>query len=295
MTYLISMDSSVTTMASISNSSSAEEQALSLDVLFESILPPQELYFIPHQQQHLLNENVILQQEEVSAPSTTFISMDDIAELDFILNENIASSVVASQQSQSFKSAPELDVEIDILQRAIDLSAEMSSDDGASPLQPSGEITYEDLNLLDECYQEMVKSEASCSKKRSLDESDAEDEYEDDDPFLGSSDEENTSRIVFSPPAASVASPISPASNNKRRKSSDSGISGSGGDKKESNKAAATKYRMKKVREKGELFERRDELVKRNACMKKKIEDVQCEINYIKSLLLEALISKNGK
>jgi len=236
--------------------------------------------------------------------------MDDFAELDFILNADIAgsvsSSVVAPKPGTvvaatiTSTSDEFVDLEIDILQRAIDLAAvvsEVESADEASPLQPAEEITYEDLNLLDECYQHMVQSDkeeaasVAASLKRSFDESDDDDDDE-DDPFFGSSSDEDMSKMSVASPSA--FSPSTVANNAKRRKSSDSSCSASDGNKKESNKAAATKYRLKKVREKGELFERRDALVKRNQDMKEKLDEVQCEINYIKSLLLEALISKNA-
>jgi len=64
-------------------------------------------------------------------------------------------------------------------------------------------------------------------------------------------------------------------------------------DKKESNKAAAIKYRSKKMKEREILFAECEEYAKRNADLKKKIDDTQSEISFIKSLLVEALIAKS--
>lgn len=64
-------------------------------------------------------------------------------------------------------------------------------------------------------------------------------------------------------------------------------------DKKQSNKAAAIKYRNKKLQEKELLFAECNEYAKKNSELKKKIDEVQTEISFIKSLLVEALIAKN--
>lgn len=64
-------------------------------------------------------------------------------------------------------------------------------------------------------------------------------------------------------------------------------------DKKESNKAAAIRYRTKKLKEKDELFRECELYAKKNGELKKKIDDLQTEISFIKSLLVEALIKKN--
>lgn len=65
-------------------------------------------------------------------------------------------------------------------------------------------------------------------------------------------------------------------------------------DKKESNKVAAIKYRTKKLKEKDQLFAECQIYAKKNDEMRKKILDCQSEISFIKSLLVEALIAKNG-
>lgn len=64
-------------------------------------------------------------------------------------------------------------------------------------------------------------------------------------------------------------------------------------DKKESNRNAAIRYRNKKVKERDDLFAECEQYAKKNADMKKKIDDTLTEISFIKSLLVEALISIN--
>lgn len=64
------------------------------------------------------------------------------------------------------------------------------------------------------------------------------------------------------------------------------------GIKKESNKDAATRYRMKKISEKDQLFETRLFLEKQNDDVKKRIDHVQTEINYLKNLLVQMLLTK---
>ena len=62
--------------------------------------------------------------------------------------------------------------------------------------------------------------------------------------------------------------------------------------KKESNKEAATRYRLKKLSEKDKLFETRVKLEKDNDHVKKRIELVQTEISYLKNLLVQMLLTK---
>jgi cyclic AMP-dependent transcription factor ATF-4 len=62
--------------------------------------------------------------------------------------------------------------------------------------------------------------------------------------------------------------------------------------KKESNKEAATRYRLKKLSEKDQLFETKEHLEKENDQMKKKIELVKTEIYYIKHILVQLLFNK---
>jgi hypothetical protein len=83
---------------------------------------------------------------------------------------------------------------------------------------------------------------------------------------------------------------------NRERRFSDVSVNNSGSTtdpmKKESNKEAATRYRLKKLNEKDQLFETRIHLEKENDQVKKKIELVQTEINYLKMLLVQMLLSK---
>lgn len=62
--------------------------------------------------------------------------------------------------------------------------------------------------------------------------------------------------------------------------------------KKESNKEAANRYRIKKLNEKDKLFETKQGLEKDNDQIKKRIELVQTEINYLKNLLVQMLLTK---
>jgi hypothetical protein len=62
--------------------------------------------------------------------------------------------------------------------------------------------------------------------------------------------------------------------------------------KKESNKEAATRYRLKKMSEKDRLFETKQNLEKENDQMKKKIELLKTEIYYLKHILVQLLFNK---
>jgi hypothetical protein len=62
--------------------------------------------------------------------------------------------------------------------------------------------------------------------------------------------------------------------------------------KKQSNKEAAIRYRQKKIKEKFDLFTTRDNYKKDNDDLKKKIEDIQLEINFVKNILVEMLLKK---
>jgi hypothetical protein len=75
----------------------------------------------------------------------------------------------------------------------------------------------------------------------------------------------------------------------KRKNSNDSS---NGVFKKESNKEAATRYRIKKMSEKDQLFETKVHLEKQNDDTQKKIDHVQTEINYLKNLLCQVLLTK---
>jgi len=62
--------------------------------------------------------------------------------------------------------------------------------------------------------------------------------------------------------------------------------------KKESNKEAASRYRTKKLSEKDSLFETKQHLEKQNDDVKKKIDHVQTEINYLKNIIVQMLMTK---
>lgn len=69
-------------------------------------------------------------------------------------------------------------------------------------------------------------------------------------------------------------------------------IASGGISKKQSNKEAATRYRQKKNKEKEDLFTTRELYKKENNELKKKIEDIQTEINFVKNILVEMLLKK---
>jgi hypothetical protein len=99
-------------------------------------------------------------------------------------------------------------------------------------------------------------------------------------------------------PASSMAS-LSTVSDEKSsgrgRKSKINQVIAGRVNKKESNKAAATRYRTKKQREREELFIECDAYAKKNTVLKGKIDDLQSEISFIKSLLVEVLLRKAKK
>jgi hypothetical protein len=66
-------------------------------------------------------------------------------------------------------------------------------------------------------------------------------------------------------------------------------------DKKESNKAAANRYRSKKVHERNQLFLECSLYAEKNAKLRQRKNDLEMEIGFIKSLLVDALIKKNKK
>jgi len=116
------------------------------------------------------------------------------------------------------------------------------------------------------------------------------------DELCNQSNENSNSSFDFSDESLSVMPSISdsPSSNSphKRLKTSSGSI---GKNKKESNKAAANRYRSKKQKEKDDLFTECQLYELKNVDLKKEIEDVQSEINCIKNLLVEALITKSSK
>jgi hypothetical protein len=62
--------------------------------------------------------------------------------------------------------------------------------------------------------------------------------------------------------------------------------------KKFSNKDAATKYRMKKLDEKDKLFDTKTILERQNEDVKKQIDHVQTEVDYLKNFLVQMLLTK---
>jgi len=70
--------------------------------------------------------------------------------------------------------------------------------------------------------------------------------------------------------------------------------SNKGVEKRESNKAAASRYRSKKSKERNDLFQQTEIYEKKNIELKEKIQDVEAEINSIRSLLIQALLIKEN-
>lgn len=103
------------------------------------------------------------------------------------------------------------------------------------------------------------------------------------------SDDDNSQYSIMSPGNSSSNESYVTSKDKVKR------VRGSRVDKRESNKAAATRYRNKKLKEREDLFTECDEYAKKNADLKSKIDDIQTEISFIKSLLVEALISKTKK
>lgn len=65
-------------------------------------------------------------------------------------------------------------------------------------------------------------------------------------------------------------------------------------DKRESNKAAASRYRSKKSKEKDQLFAQCEIYEKANIELKEKIDNIESEINSIRNLLVHALLIKQN-
>ena len=90
------------------------------------------------------------------------------------------------------------------------------------------------------------------------------------------------------------SSPASSKGKGRRVNPSSGSVSKVSKSKKESNKAAAERYRNKKQMEKLELFAECERDEKLNKQLKAEIEEVQAELNFIKNLLVEALLSKKS-
>ena len=80
-------------------------------------------------------------------------------------------------------------------------------------------------------------------------------------------------------------------SSRKRRSSDDEPCPSN---KKQSNKDAATRYRMKKSTENSKLVETRVSLEQENEQVKKKIELAKTEISYLKNLIIQTILTKKS-
>lgn len=107
----------------------------------------------------------------------------------------------------------------------------------------------------------------------------------------GTGEDESMSESILSASDLSRKTKSSSSSSSSKRlgrlKIGDSGVN-----KRESNKAAANRYRLKKQKEKDDLFIECEMHERRNMELKRDIDDIQTEINCIKNLLVEALLSK---
>lgn len=162
---------------------------------------------------------------------------------------------------------------------------------------PSAEITYSHLTAMTPFYATVDETSSSALSSDQLggemnpsavfgqsDETTSSSfSFDDDD------DDDDSSRLSARKSVSSSSS-----SHGGRVKSSGGAVSKAYKSKKESNKAAAERYRNKKQQEKQELFAECERHEKRNRELKAEIEEVQAELNFIKNLLVEALLTKNN-
>lgn len=170
------------------------------------------------------------------------------------------------------------------------IANEVSLSDDAAINSPSAEITYSHL---------AVAAMTPLTNNTMEEASSMEDSYiAGANPSVRSMDE--TSSWSFEDDASS--STASPSLNNNSNKSrrvthhrqSAGSVSKVSKSKKESNKQAAERYRNKKQLEKLELFAECERDEERNKQLKAEIEEVQAELNFIKNLLVEALLAKKS-
>lgn len=108
----------------------------------------------------------------------------------------------------------------------------------------------------------------------------------------GTGEDESMSESILSASDLSRKTKSSSSSSSSSKRLGRLKIGDSGVNKRESNKAAANRYRLKKQKEKDDLFIECEMHERRNMELKRDIDDIQTEINCIKNLLVEALLSK---
>jgi hypothetical protein len=160
--------------------------------------------------------------------------------------------------------------------------------------RPSFHLDSDDAASSEEEESEPAKSEMTRVKLNSIEDYSNDqiydnDEDDDDDDSIDSNSE-NSSNGGY--PCTTKAGRIGGGQTKResKRESDDAGLDPV---KKESNKEAATRYRLKKISEKDKLFETRSGLEKENDFVKRKIELVQTEINYLKNILVQMILTKS--
>ena len=210
---------------------------------------------------NLLNANHQQQQHVINESGDLVL---DLSDLDWITNH--------LEESPSDQGSAELDLNmLDFLLQDPPSIASSSTYDQLS--SPSAEISLNSLKHHETYDSESIESPATSYMNS-----------EDSQMLSGAGDEDES---ILS------ASDLTRKSKTSKRlgrvKTSDSCVN-----KRESNKAAANRYRLKKLKERDELFNECETYELKNIELKRKIDDVQTEINCIKNLLVEALLTKKN-
>ena len=249
--------------------------------------------------------------------------IDESLNIDFLLKNTNANansnnnSLINSNTHQSFSIESQMaiqscldDLDLDFIQ-SLDVSVLLDEAEAAvshSPLEPATEIQLEgDLEfqtLLDSITNEVLAQDDAAA----INSPSAEISYahltaamtpfteESSMDFAPAATVNSTASWSFEDDASSSSSSVTGAKSSKgRRVNQTSGsVTKVSKSKKESNKAAAERYRNKKQMEKLELFAECERDEKRNRELKAEIEEVQVELNFIKNLLVEALLAKKS-
>ncbi len=199
---------------------------------------------------------------------------------------SIAKTSARQQSKRKLSLEDEADQDIMKKSRLINNSNDNSIDSSIQTLDLNESDILANIDLFDnddECSNDVVNFNIN-----NIDENSNEREFKEyvrRTRLLDSNSGSNRSRLMYHQHRIKERT-MSDASSNMESGSSTDPV------KKESNKEAATRYRLKKLNEKDQLFETRIQLEKENDQVKKKIELVQTEINYLKMLLCQMLMSK---
>lgn len=158
-----------------------------------------------------------------------------------------------------------------------------SSSDNSKPLNSSNENSM-DLSTF---YDPTRQDDDSDDQDEDDNDDNGDDDDDDDEDDEKNSDDDSTNE--------NFSSGRGPNGRRTKRigRTSSSLLVGEMPIKKESNKEAATKYRLKKISEKDKLFETRFNLEKENDSKRRQIELVQAEINYLKTILVQFILTKS--